>query len=410
MLSTPRNNSKLLLIFLFCFTLLLILFLSLPWVNAKETPKPKPQDWQINGIVAALDDSYDEVKRYALNKLVEYNLKDLKSFSNKSEEIAQKAAKILKDEKVDANVRYGAASALGNLGDAAAKYVPDIANFLKDEKVDANVRSRAAVALGNLGDAAAKYVPDILNILKDEKVDASVRSGAASALGKLGDAAAKYVPDILNILKDEKVDATVRSGAASALGKLGDAARRILSNPMDLTVVALMLSQGKYPNLFRLQEQQYNLMAAEYLKEWNQEFPLKKFSAAVYEMRLQDKQALPADEFHQVAMSLSDEKYKMAVTRQWQDEKGEAKKEWYFRHDKIMDFFLVQNFLGQSDAAEVLLVDRMGDPRFRGVYFLLATLLPLDAAKELREKLIQYAADTKDNTVSNTFVQLLRTR
>ncbi|MDF2389227.1 HEAT repeat domain-containing protein, partial [Nostoc ellipsosporum NOK] len=189
-----------------------------------------------------------------------------------------------------------------------------------------------------------------------------------------------------------------------------NAARRILSNPMDLTVVALMLSQGKHPNLFRLQEQQYNLMAAEYLKEWNQEFPLKKFAAAVYEMRMQDKQALPADEFFQVVKSLEDEKYKMVVSRQWQDEKGEAKQEWYFRHDKIMDFFLVQNFLGNSDEAEALLLDRMGDPRFRGVYFLLATLLPLDAAKELREKLIQYAADTKDNTVSNTFVQLLRTR
>ncbi|MEH2281918.1 MAG: HEAT repeat domain-containing protein, partial [Nostoc sp.] len=189
-----------------------------------------------------------------------------------------------------------------------------------------------------------------------------------------------------------------------------DAVRRILSNPMDLTVVALMLSQGKQPNLFRLQEQQYNLMAAEYQQEWKQEFPLKRFSAAVYEMRLEDKQALPGDEFHQVAMSLEDEKYKMVVSRQWQDEKGEAKKEWYFRHDKIMDFFLVQNFLGETDTAEGLLVDRMGDPRFRGVYFLLATLLPLDAAKELREDLIQYAADTKDNTVSNTFVQLLRTR
>ena len=189
-----------------------------------------------------------------------------------------------------------------------------------------------------------------------------------------------------------------------------DAAQRILSNPMDLTVVALMLSQGKYPNLFRLQEQQYNSMATEYLQEWKQEFPLKKFSAAVYEMRVEDKQALPADEFDQVIKSLSDEKYKMVVSRQWQDEKGEAKKEWYFRHDKIMDFFLVQNFIGENDAAERLLIDRMGDPRFRGVYFLLATLLPLDAAKELREKLIQYAADTKDNTVSNTFVQLLRTR
>nr|MDZ8283293.1 PBS lyase [Nostoc sp. ChiSLP01] len=149
MLTTPHQNSKLSLFFLFCFTLLLTLFLSLPWVNAKETPKPKPQDWQINGISAALDDRHDQVKKYAFKQLLEYNLKDLKSFSKKPEEIAQKAAKILKDEKVDAYVRRSAASALGNLGDAAAKYVPDILNFLKDQKVDAKVRYDAASALDN---------------------------------------------------------------------------------------------------------------------------------------------------------------------------------------------------------------------------------------------------------------------
>ncbi|MGF1939334.1 MAG: HEAT repeat domain-containing protein [Nostoc sp. ChiQUE02] len=188
------------------------------------------------------------------------------------------------------------------------------------------------------------------------------------------------------------------------------AIEKVLSNPMDLTVVALMLSQGEYPDLFHLQQHQYQLMAAEYLQEWNQEFPLKKFSDAVYQMRLKDEQALPADEFYQVLQSLEDEKYKMVVSRQWQDEKGEAKREWYFRHDKIMDFFLVQNFLGESEEAKNRLLDHMDDPRFRGVYFLLATLLPLDAAKELKEKLVQYAADTKDHTVSDTFVQLLRPR
>ncbi|BAY32367.1 HEAT repeat-containing PBS lyase [Nostoc carneum NIES-2107] len=188
------------------------------------------------------------------------------------------------------------------------------------------------------------------------------------------------------------------------------AVNRILSNPMDLTVVALMLAQGEYPELFHLQQQQYNLMATEYQQEWKQEFPLKKFSQAVYDMRLNDEQALPGDEFYQVLQSLEDEKYKMVVSRQWQNEEGAAKKEWYFRHDKIMEFFLVQNFLGENEEAEKRLIDHMGDPRFRGVYFLLATLLPLDAAKELREKIIQYAADTKDHTVSDTFVQLLRPR
>ncbi|MEH2067409.1 MAG: HEAT repeat domain-containing protein [Nostoc sp.] len=186
--------------------------------------------------------------------------------------------------------------------------------------------------------------------------------------------------------------------------------QRVLSNPMDLTVVALMISQGEYPDLFHLQQQQYNLMAAEYLQEWNQEFPLKKFSDAVYQMRLKDEQALPADEFYQVLQSLEDEKYKMVVSRQWQNEEGAAKREWLFRHDKIMDFFLVQNFLGEKDEAKNRLIDHMGDSRFRGVYFLLVNLLPLDAAKELKEKLVQYAADTKDHTVSDTFVQLLRPR
>jgi HEAT repeat protein len=189
-----------------------------------------------------------------------------------------------------------------------------------------------------------------------------------------------------------------------------DAAKRILSNPMDLTLVALMLSQGTTPDLFRLQQQQYNQMAEEFLQEWRYEFPLKKFSQAVYQMRLNDEEALPADTFGKELQSLEDEKYKMVVSRQWKDEKGEAKKEWYFRHDKIMDFFLVQNFLGETDDAEKRLIEHMGDSRFRGVYFLLATLLPLDEAKELREQLIQYAADTKDHTVSDTFVQLLRTR
>ncbi|GET42481.1 HEAT repeat domain-containing protein [Microseira wollei] len=998
MLKNSGKTRKLSRFLLVPFTFFLTLLLSLSWVTAKEAPKPKPQPWEIDGIVAALDDGYDIVKGYAFQQLAKYESQDLKSVLKKPEDIAQKAANILKDENANADVRSNAAVALGNLGEAAKPYVKDILDFLKDENANASVRSNAAVALGNLGEAAKPYVKDIANILKNEnakvivrsyaaqalgnlgeaakpyvkdianilkneKVNASVRGGAAQALGNLGEAAKPYVKDILNILKDEKVNASVRGGAAQALGNLGEAAKpyvkdilnilkdenanadvrsyaaqalgnlgeaakpyvkdilnilknenanadvrsyaaqalgnlgeaakpyvkdildflkdenanadvrsyaaqalgnlgeaakpyvkdildflkdekvdasvrysaaavlgnirklelnevivvldrvyepnqegvkfeqwrfltyflgggtdevktllkwlgnpqtlptelkyeegkktlevfrdawkasqglerlqkdladkigivaqqiswkpqdilllqthyknlegkyndadtvqsainklefwqwifnarntilihttfwlalifaypksvqvqaiffwnpwvrkilgmgyvgflltwvpylrrklfepfkpslladagldnfsslayfveskvkvpgtgeikpitealptiqgqiilegdsglgksmflrhlvnnsprivvylpakkcengaieaiqeklhgqaqdaeflknliysgaidicidglnevnadtrakivhfvehyfrgnvimttqplewtppstaktyylqpletdqiqqflitrqprlpknakiqgtdyekactkyltetlneqqppedlnaakRILSNPMDLTLVAFMLSQGKTPNLFRLQEQLYNQMAEEFLKEWKCEFPLKKFSQAVYQMRLNDEEALPADTFGKELQSLEDEKYKMVVSRQWKDEKGEAKKEWYFRHDKIMDFFLVQNFLGDSPETEARLIDHIGDSRFRGVYFLLATLLPLDDAKKLREQLIQYAADTKDHTVSDTFVQLLRTR
>ncbi|WP_334939735.1 HEAT repeat domain-containing protein, partial [Nostoc sp.] len=223
----PNNfckHRRLSRIFLFLFTCLVTVVFSLNWVNAEEKPKPKPELWQIQGIMAAVNDDYPNVKTLALDKLGEYKLKNLKSLEKELGDIAKIAANLLKDKSVDFNVRSSAASALGNLGTAATHYVKDIADILKDKSVDFNVRSSAASALGNLGTAATPYVKDIADILKDNSVEAEVRSSAASALGKLGTAATPYVKDILNFLKDKSVDFQVRSSAASALGKLGTAA------------------------------------------------------------------------------------------------------------------------------------------------------------------------------------------
>ncbi|MEH1831650.1 MAG: HEAT repeat domain-containing protein [Nostoc sp.] len=165
--------------FLFLFTLVLTFLLALPLVSAKEQPKPEPEAWQINSIVAALDDGYDGVKKLAFNKFNEYDLKNLKLVVQKPEDIAQKAAKILNDKTVDNYVRRDAASALGNLGEAAKPYVKDIANILKDKTVDNYVRRGAASALGNLGEAAKPYVKDIANILKDKTVDEKLVQYAA---------------------------------------------------------------------------------------------------------------------------------------------------------------------------------------------------------------------------------------
>jgi hypothetical protein len=59
---SPRPTHQVSPFFLFPFTLLLTLLLSLSWVSAEEEPKPKPQPWQIEGIVAAIDDSQNQVK------------------------------------------------------------------------------------------------------------------------------------------------------------------------------------------------------------------------------------------------------------------------------------------------------------------------------------------------------------
>ena len=139
-------------------------------------------------------------------------------------------------------------------------------------------------------------------------------------------------------------------------------------------------------------------------KHLGREFPLDSFSAAVYQMRLNDQTALPEEQFLEELLGM--ERHKMVVTRQSIDSEGKSAKEWYFRHDKIAEFFILQTFLEQPERQE----QHLGDPRFRGVYFMLANFLKLEDAIALREMLIQYAVDTKDHTVSDTFVQLLRSR
>ena len=75
--------------------------------------------------------------------------------------------------------------------------------------------------------------------------------------------------------------------------------------------------------------------------------------------------------------------------------------------NKIMDFFVMHAFIDAHSARQI---EHIADPRFRGVYFLLADWLPLDAAEDLQQELIYYAADTNDHTVSDTFVQIIRSR
>jgi hypothetical protein len=68
-----------------------------------------------------------------------------------------------------------------------------------------------------------------------------------------------------------------------------EAIDRMLSNPMELTIISEMLARKKEPDLFNLQQQQYNMMKEEYKRINLQDFPLENFSEAVYQMRLNDQ-------------------------------------------------------------------------------------------------------------------------
>jgi hypothetical protein len=187
-----------------------------------------------------------------------------------------------------------------------------------------------------------------------------------------------------------------------------EAARVVLSNPMDLTVVAQMLAREEIPNLFELQQQHYRLMTADYEHvHAGNKFPLKAFAERAYEMRLDDEPALAEGEFPNELAVMANPEHKMVVRYHMQGKKQDAMVRWTFRHDKIMDFFLVQAFLGVGNERPR---QHLGDARFRGAYLQLANILPVDAAELLERMLIEYAADTRDHTVSDDFVQLLRVR
>jgi HEAT repeat protein len=114
---------------------------------------------------------------------------------------------ISKGAAVKGGVRFEAIWALQRIGEPA---VEPLIQALKDK--DKVIRFGAADALGRIGDARA--VEPLIQALKDE--DYTVRAWAALNLGRIGDA--KAVEPLTEALKDENDN--VRHYAAEALEKL----------------------------------------------------------------------------------------------------------------------------------------------------------------------------------------------
>ncbi|AFZ22543.1 PBS lyase HEAT-like repeat protein,HEAT repeat protein [Cylindrospermum stagnale PCC 7417] len=115
----------------------------------------------------------------------------------------------------DHNLRWHAASILGDLGAEAAPAVPALTAALQDE--DGQVRLYATLALGNIGTAAKAAVPSLIAALQDK--EQYVRIYVPSALRKIGAEAKVAVPVITAALKDQ--NPRVRYNAAYALGAMG---------------------------------------------------------------------------------------------------------------------------------------------------------------------------------------------
>jgi HEAT repeat protein len=202
-------------------------------------------NWQ-QGIRNDLKSTAVEVRRAALRSLVH---------SEFSAPLRQEIQAALKDD--DAEVRATAATAIGNLGAAAAPAVPLLVAQLQHDS-SKEARETAARALGRIGKAAPRQrealpplrqasVQDMdpvtrvvalgaLAMMEDavpEQVtrlrkylshgDELVRMKAAHALGMIGPAAKAAAPEIISVLQ-RATDAHHRGYIARALGNTGDPA------------------------------------------------------------------------------------------------------------------------------------------------------------------------------------------
>jgi hypothetical protein len=98
----------------------------------------------------------------------------------KSTEAVSPLADVLKDG--NANVRAGAAQAIGRFGPAAADAVPGLTAALRDR--EANVRMQAAYALAEVGPGAEAALPQLRDLTARER-DGNVRGAVVYAADKI---------------------------------------------------------------------------------------------------------------------------------------------------------------------------------------------------------------------------------
>lgn len=183
---------------------------------------------------------------------------------------------------------------------------------------------------------------------------------------------------------------------------------RMLCNPMESVFAAELLAQGVSPEPGRVLAQIFRLAEQEYRRVENRDFPRVAFAERVYDWRISGAAYIDIQGFEREARCLVGRQLMRERTERLAQENGNRDEtRWQFRHDKVMDFFLVPAFRGEHAARRY---QECGDPRFSGVHDLLAEMLPWEEADELRQFLVERGAETADNTLMNRYTRLFRAR
>ncbi|MBA4211636.1 MAG: hypothetical protein C0449_00995 [Polaromonas sp.] len=188
----------------------------------------------------------------------------------------------------------------------------------------------------------------------------------------------------------------------------GDARLRVLSNPMEASLVADLIARGEQPDLLGLLKQRFQVMEADFRQQQNHPFPYKRFAEQVYAWRASGFPYFPSDGFTTEVAALV--RQKLMVEREVAEKTSESVKtvrRWWFRHDKFMEYCLLDAFL--NDHAERR-KQHWRDEAFFGVYDLLALHLTDEEDQDLVAFLSEQAADHKRNDLLNRYTIARRVR
>jgi HEAT repeat protein len=185
-----------------CVLALLALALNLGWLPMAQVQAQTSEDPRITPLIEKLTDRSPRMRLEAADALVAIGTPTLSALTTAL-------------QSSDPNLRWHAASVLGDLGQQAASAVPNLILALQDP--DPQVRLYAALALGNMQKAAKPAIPSLIAALHDQ--DPYVRIYVPTALRKIGAQAEVAVPALTVVLRD--VSPQVRLNAAYALGALG---------------------------------------------------------------------------------------------------------------------------------------------------------------------------------------------
>ncbi len=105
---------------------LLTFYFTVNFGHTQQSPPKPPQEWQLKGIMAALDDPDPQIWRLALNELSGFKIDELEIPQSKYEKIVE-----FLSDKNNTDLQRAAAVVLGRMGEAAKAQVPQLSKLLE---------------------------------------------------------------------------------------------------------------------------------------------------------------------------------------------------------------------------------------------------------------------------------------